>query len=194
MSIRKVLSYPEKSLMEKSIQVTDIDDNIRELIKDLGVILKTKIQMIQIGVRDETKIVGAIGQCGRILCCKGFMSDLKPVVIDMAKEQGLSLNPTKISGVCGRLMCCLGFENEYYKSISKIMPEENDEVTTKDGTGKIKAKYVLKEEVEVLFEDGSVKRYKAENIKIKTRAKKCDKVCAKNCNRKKQDKDKNLEG
>ena len=155
--------------------------DFRELIKELGIVLKTKIQMVQIGVRDETKIVGAIGQCGRILCCKNFMNDLKPVVIDMAKEQGLSLNPQKISGVCGRLICCLGFENDYYKQISKIMPDENDEVITKDGTGKVKAKYVLKEEVEVLFDDGSIKRYKASDIKIKTRAPKCDKDCGKHC-------------
>ena len=160
--------------------------DFRELIKELGVILKTKIQMVQIGVRDETKIVGAIGQCGRILCCKNFMNDLKPVVIDMAKEQGLSLNPQKISGVCGRLICCLGFENDYYKEISKIMPDENDEVITKDGIGKVKAKYVLKEEVEVLFEDGTVKRYKASDLKIKTRAPKCDKDCGKHCRKPKE--------
>jgi cell fate regulator YaaT (PSP1 superfamily) len=162
--------------------------DFRELIKELGLILKTKIQMVQIGVRDETKIVGAIGQCGRILCCKNFMNDLKPVVIDMAKEQGLSLNPTKISGVCGRLICCLGFENDYYKEISKIMPDENDEVLTPDGLGKVKAKYVLKEEVEVLFEDGSIKRYKANILKIKHRAPKCEKDCGKHCSKKPKEK------
>ena len=109
----------------------------------------------------------------------------------MAKDQALSLNPTKISGVCGRLICCLGFENEYYKEIAKIMPDENDEVITKDGVGKVKAKYVLKEEVDVLFEEGTIKRYKASDLKIKTRANKCEKDCGKHCKKGKDKKDKN---
>jgi cell fate regulator YaaT (PSP1 superfamily) len=143
--------------------------DFRELLKDLTQILKSKIQMVQIGVRDETKIKGNLGQCGCVVCCKRFIKSFNPVVIDMAKEQGLSLNPTKISGICGRLICCLGFEDNFYKNIINKMPDIEESVYTKDGEGKVKSRNFLKEEVEVLFEDGSVKTFSLEKIKLKNK-------------------------
>ena len=155
--------------------------DFRELIKDLTSAIKNKVQMVQIGVRDETKILGAVGHCGRVLCCKDFLTNFNPVVIDMAKEQDLSLNPTKISGVCGRLICCLSYEHEYYKEMSGVMPNVNDEVTTKDGTGRVKSRSILKQEVDVIFEGGLIQKYKADTVQIKTRAVKhrCSKSCKK---------------
>ncbi|MDR0677034.1 MAG: stage 0 sporulation protein [Elusimicrobiota bacterium] len=143
--------------------------DFRELLKDLSQVFKAKIQMVQIGVRDEIKVKGNLGQCGRVVCCKKFLKDFKPVFIDMAKEQGLSLNPTKISGACGRLICCLGFESEFYKNLLHKMPYLGDEVATNNGVGKVKSRNVLKEEVEVLFEDGTIGFYKIDNLTIKTK-------------------------
>ncbi|MFH1715018.1 MAG: regulatory iron-sulfur-containing complex subunit RicT [Elusimicrobiota bacterium] len=141
--------------------------DFRELIKDLGHTLKTKIQMVQIGVRDEAKMLGGYGACGRELCCAKFLKDFKPVVIDMAKEQGISLNPSKISGCCGRLMCCLSYENAFYKQMIKKMPKPGTKINTKDGTGIVKSVNIFKEEIEVIFDDGSVKIYKIDELKDK---------------------------
>ena len=111
--------------------------DFRELVKDLAGIFRTRIELRQIGVRDETKIIGGIGICGRTLCCNAYLHDFAPVSIKMAKEQNLSLNPTKISGTCGRLMCCLNFEDKTYKELRKGMPKDNERVETPDGLAKV---------------------------------------------------------
>ncbi|MFC1512604.1 stage 0 sporulation family protein [bacterium] len=139
--------------------------DFRELIKDLGHELKTKIQMMQIGVRDEAKMLGGYGPCGRPVCCSLFLKEFKSVSIEAAKDQNLSLNPAKISGVCGRLMCCLSYEHPFYCQICKKMPKIGTKVQTPDGIGLIKNIAILKEEIEVIFDDGSAKKYKLEQIK-----------------------------
>ena len=123
--------------------------DFRELIKDLGHILKTRIQMVQIGVRDESKMIGGLGTCGRRLCCQGFLKDFSSVTIDMAKEQDLSLNTSKLSGLCGRLMCCLAFEHDYYKECKKRMPAVGSKVKTPSGQGTVVSMNCIKEEVTV---------------------------------------------
>jgi len=121
--------------------------DFRELVKDLAGILKTRIELHQIGVRDEAKLLGGLGSCGRPICCGTFLSDFQPVSIKMAKEQNLSLNPTKISGQCGRLMCCLKYEQEYYESVLKRVPRIGREVITPDGPGIVIDINVLREKV-----------------------------------------------
>lgn len=111
--------------------------DFRELVKDLAAIFRTRIELRQIGVRDEAKILGGIGPCGRQLCCSTFLGDFIPVSIKMAKDQGLSLNPVKISGLCGRLMCCLKYENDEYELAKKELPDYGKEVVTPDGKGKV---------------------------------------------------------
>jgi cell fate regulator YaaT (PSP1 superfamily) len=111
--------------------------DFRELVKDLASIFRTRIELRQIGVRDEAKMIGGLGPCGRPLCCKSFLGEFEPVSIKMAKEQNLSLNPTKISGICGRLMCCLKYEQGYYEEIRKRMPRVNSEVITPQGPGTV---------------------------------------------------------
>ena len=130
--------------------------DFRELVKDLASVFKTRIELRQIGVRDETKVVGGIGICGRALCCHTYLSEFIPVSMKMAKEQNLSLNPTKISGVCGRLMCCLAYENEYYASVYKKMPKQGGTVGTPEGKGIVVSENMLKQEVRVKIEkDGT---------------------------------------
>ena len=120
--------------------------DFRELVKDLAGVFKTRIELRQIGVRDETKILGGIGICGRQLCCHGHLSEFVPVSIKMAKEQNLSLNPAKISGVCGRLMCCLKHEEETYEDLNRRLPNPGDFVTTDDGMkGEVSAVNVLRQ-------------------------------------------------
>ncbi|WP_048601145.1 PSP1 domain-containing protein [Rubeoparvulum massiliense] len=111
--------------------------DFRELVKDLAAVFRTRIELRQIGVRDEAKLLGGIGPCGRILCCSSFLGDFEPVSIKMAKDQNLSLNPTKISGLCGRLMCCLKYENDYYEETRALLPDIGAEVLTPDGKGKV---------------------------------------------------------
>ncbi|MGO2083335.1 PSP1 domain-containing protein [Vagococcus sp.] len=123
--------------------------DFRELVKDLASIYKTRIELKQIGVRDEAKILGGIGPCGRPLCCSTFLGDFVPVSIKMAKEQSLSLNPSKISGLCGRLMCCLNYENDEYERIRKIMPDYGQRVMTPDGQGKVIGLNILDEIVKI---------------------------------------------
>ncbi len=123
--------------------------DFRELIKDLGHILKTRIQMVQIGVRDEAKMIGGIGTCGRCLCCMGFLKEFSSVTIDMAKEQDLSLNTSKLSGLCGRLMCCLAYEHDNYKQCKKKLPHYGTKVHTPEGQGTVVGVNCLKEEVTV---------------------------------------------
>ncbi|MDT2780485.1 stage 0 sporulation family protein [Vagococcus fluvialis] len=123
--------------------------DFRELVKDLASIFKTRIELRQIGVRDEAKLLGGIGPCGRPLCCSTFLGDFAAVSIKMAKEQGLSLNPTKISGVCGRLMCCLNYENDEYERVRKLMPDFGQTVETPDGPGRVIGLNVLSEVVKI---------------------------------------------
>ena len=142
--------------------------DFRELVKDLASVFKTRIELRQIGVRDETKVVGGIGICGRALCCHTYLSEFAPVSIKMAKEQNLSLNPTKISGVCGRLMCCLKNEEEAYEEANSKLPNLGDFVTTNDGLkGEVQSVNVLKQIVRVIVRD-----YKVDDLKFKPRKKK----------------------
>ena len=147
--------------------------DFRELVKDLAGVFKTRIELRQIGVRDETKIIGGYGICGRQLCCHSYLSEFVPVSIRMAKEQNLSLNPTKISGVCGRLMCCLKNEEETYRYLNKKLPRQGDIVTVPDGTsGEVESVNVLRQLVKVLIEVGDEKElreYPAEELKFKQR-------------------------
>lgn len=132
--------------------------DFRELVKDLAGIFHTRIELRQIGVRDETKLLGGIGICGRPFCCKTFLTEFAPVSIKMAKEQRLSLNPNKISGVCGRLMCCLKNEEETYEYLNRKLPNRGETVTTHDGReGTVYAINVLKQIVTVLFEENDEK-------------------------------------
>lgn len=132
--------------------------DFRELVKDLAGVFKTRIELRQIGVRDETKILGGIGICGRPLCCHSYLSDFVPVSIKMAKEQNLSLNPTKISGVCGRLMCCLKNEEETYEELNRRLPNIGDLVTAEDGSkGVVQSVNVLRQLVKVIVEEGDEK-------------------------------------
>jgi cell fate regulator YaaT (PSP1 superfamily) len=123
--------------------------DFRELVKDLASVFKTRIELRQIGVRDESKMMGGLGVCGRLLCCHSFLTEFEPVSIKMAKEQGISLNPTKISGTCGRLMCCLRFEQEAYAEIVAKAPREGAIVQTPEGQGVVTGVSILKEQVKV---------------------------------------------
>lgn len=149
--------------------------DFRELVKDLAQVFKLRIELRQIGVRDETKILGGFGCCGRPFCCSTFLSDFKPVSIKMVKEQGISLNPTKISGACGRLMCCLANEEEVYEALNKNMPTIGDKVRTKDGLqGTVISINALKQIVRLAVElqDGNkeVRDYNPQDLKFKKRA------------------------
>ena len=150
--------------------------DFRELVKDLAAVFKTRIELRQIGVRDETKILGGIGICGRPLCCHTHLSEFIPVSIKMAKEQNLSLNPTKISGVCGRLMCCLKHEEETYEELNRRLPNVGDPVTTKDGQkGEVHSINILRQLVKVIVENGDEKEiheYPVDELRFKRRNKK----------------------
>ncbi len=150
--------------------------DFRELVKDLAAVFKTRIELRQIGVRDETKILGGIGICGRPLCCHTHLSEFIPVSIKMAKEQNLSLNPTKISGVCGRLMCCLKHEEETYEELNKRLPNVGDQVTTKDGQrGEVASINILRQLVKVIVENGDekeIQEYPVEELRFKKKFKK----------------------
>ena len=147
--------------------------DFRELVKDLAAVFRTRIELRQIGVRDETKIMGGIGICGRPLCCHTYLSEFAPVSIKMAKEQNLSLNPTKISGVCGRLMCCLKNEEETYEYLNSRLPNIGDYVTTDDGLkGEVTSVSVLRQTVKVVVEiddEKEIRDYKVEQLKFKPR-------------------------
>lgn len=147
--------------------------DFRELVKDLAAVFKTRIELRQIGVRDETKVRGGYSICGRPLCCSTYLTDFVPVSIKMAKEQNLSLNPTKISGVCGRLMCCLKNEEETYEELNSRLPVVGDTVTTNDGLkGEVQNVSVLRQLVKVVVEvndEKEIREYKAEELKFKRR-------------------------
>ena len=150
--------------------------DFRELVKDLASVFHTRIELRQIGVRDETKILGGLGICGRELCCKTYLTEFAPVSIKMAKEQNLSLNPTKISGVCGRLMCCLKNEEETYEYLNKTTPKRGDIIATASGeTGEIIDVNVLRQTLRVLFEDGDnkeVREYDVSEVTVRGHKKK----------------------
>ncbi|MCM8800619.1 MAG: stage 0 sporulation family protein [Candidatus Omnitrophica bacterium] len=129
--------------------------DFRNLVKDLAKVFKARIELRQIGVRDEAKLFGGFGSCGRALCCTTFLKDFEPVTIKMAKEEGLPLNPPKLSGVCGRLMCCLSFEYETYKILSKGLPREGERINTAQGRGKVISVDVFKRMVTVELEGGA---------------------------------------
>ena len=142
--------------------------DFRELVKDLASVFKTRIELRQIGVRDETKIIGGYGICGRPLCCHSYLSDFVPVSIKMAKEQSLSLNPTKISGVCGRLMCCLKNEEDVYEELNRKMPGIGDFCTARDGlSGEVSSVNILRQTVKILVnvdDEKEVHEYKLEEL------------------------------
>ena len=140
--------------------------DFRELVKDLATIFKTRIELRQIGVRDEAKMLGGLGPCGRPMCCSSFLGDFASVSIKMAKEQNLSLNPTKISGICGRLMCCLNYEQSTYEDIRKRMPKVGSIVKTSEGTGEVFSNNIVKESVKVKLKKGEEEIL--EEIKIDT--------------------------
>ena len=153
--------------------------DFRELVKDLASVFRTRIELRQIGVRDETKIRGGIGICGRPLCCHTYLSEFAPVSIKMAKEQNLSLNPTKISGVCGRLMCCLTNEEETYEELNSHLPANGDHVTTPEGLrGDVQSVNVLRQLVKVVVtldnDEKEIREYPAAELKFKPRSKKKD--------------------
>ncbi len=152
--------------------------DFRELVKDLAAIFKTRIELRQIGVRDETKVVGGIGMCGRPLCCNTHLSDFIPVSIKMAKEQNLSLNPTKISGVCGRLMCCLKHEQDTYEELNNRLPNLGDFVTTDDNLkGEVQSVSVLRQKVKVIVnvnDEKEIREYKVEQLRFKPKKRRDD--------------------
>lgn len=148
--------------------------DFRSLVKDLASVFKMRIELRQIGVRDEAKMLGGLGPCGRPICCGAFLDEFQPVSIKMAKEQNLSLNPAKISGTCGRLMCCLNNEEEAYEYLNSKLPNVGDHVTTKDGLeGEVHSVSVLKQIVKIIFTDANGDReardYKAEDLIFKAR-------------------------
>ena len=150
--------------------------DFRELVKDLASVFKTRIELRQVGVRDETKMLGGIGICGRPLCCNTYLSEFIPVSIKMAKEQSLSLNPTKISGICGRLMCCLKNEQEAYEELNSNLPDIGEKVKTFDGfKGDVVSVNVLRQKVKIVVEvddEREIKEYAIDELKFKPKKKK----------------------
>ena len=150
--------------------------DFRELVKDLASVFKTRIELRQVGVRDETKMLGGIGICGRPLCCNTYLSEFIPVSIKMAKEQNLSLNPTKISGICGRLMCCLKNEQEAYGHLNSNLPSIGDVVKTFDGfKGEVTSVNVLRQKVKIIIEQNDereIREYSVDELKFRPKKKK----------------------
>lgn len=154
--------------------ISDSRIDFRDLVKELAATFKTRIELRQVGIRDQAKIVGGLGICGRALCCASCMGDFQPVSIKMAKEQGLTLNPTKISGTCGRLMCCLKYEQEAYEAAMKVVPAVGAYVETADGKGVVVANSLLRETVQVKIgddENTDIKTFAAADVKVSKRKK-----------------------
>jgi cell fate regulator YaaT (PSP1 superfamily) len=146
--------------------------DFRDLVRDLAAIFRTRIELRQVYERDETKICGALAPCGRICCCANHLGDYQKVSIKMAKMQGLSLNPAKISGICGRLMCCLGYENEYYKKMFSEMPKVNSTAVTPDGEGIVEANDILRLKCKIKLKRGEgfdIRSYDLKDIRSKDR-------------------------
>lgn len=154
--------------------------DFRELVRELASVFKTRIELRQIGVRDEAKSLGGLGCCGRPLCCASWLGDFQSVSIKMAKDQNLSLNPTKISGICGRLFCCLNYEHKTYEEMIAILPNVGSIVKTPDGKGKVVDVFVLTEELRVLIEapgdSGTSKRYKLKDVEVLRYARRSDRI------------------
>ena len=165
--------------------------DFRELVKDLAGIFHTRIELRQIGVRDESKMIGGLGICGQPFCCSRFLKDFQPVSIKMAKEQNLSLNPTKISGVCGRLMCCLKNEQETYEYLNSKLPNVGEKLKTKDGVvGEVQRVDVLRQKVKLIVEDENgdkeIQEYKIDDLLMRKKKPQGCQGCSKGCNNKNQ--------
>lgn len=162
----------EYTLDQEKIIINYTSDNrvdFRDIVKSLATKLKSRIEMHQIGTRDQVQYIGAMGICGRVCCCKSHLNDFDKVGIKMAKHQGLSLNPTKLNGMCGKLLCCLKYEDDFYAEVLSRMPKQGQRVATPDGEGETKSLDVLHEMVEVIFKRGDeveVKTYSLEDIKF----------------------------
>lgn len=167
----------DTSFDEQKININFTSENrvdFRELVKELGSKFKARIELRQIGARDEVKVMGGLGPCGKVCCCREFLNDFEHVSIKMPKVQGLSLNPTKISGLCGRLMCCLGYENAHYSETFKLMPRIDSEVETPDGKGVVVYNNLLKRLVQVRIgakddPTSQIVEFPLEKIKIKAK-------------------------
>ncbi len=153
--------------------------DFRELVKDLAAIFKTRIELRQIGVRDEAKSIGGLGPCGRSLCCSSWLGDFQPVSIKMAKDQSLSLNPTKISGICGRLFCCLKYEHDVYVEAIEKVPPVGAIVKVDGNKGKVIETNPLLEQAKIEFNDKTIKICMKDEIKVLQAPKKCDGCCGK---------------
>ncbi len=166
MSLSRVVHQPH---MNKTIFFFTAEGRVdfRQLIRDLASSLRHRIEMKQVGVRDEAKVIGGFGICGETLCCSSWLPDFTPVTIKMAKNQGLALNPSKISGVCGRLMCCLQYEHDNYKEMVKGLPRVNSQIQTPDGPGKVLKNEILAQRVMVRLDDESIMTYAKEELKVK---------------------------
>ncbi len=163
MSLSRVVHQPH---MNKTIFFFTAEGRVdfRQLIRDLASNLRHRIEMKQVGVRDEAKVIGGYGVCGETLCCSTWLPDFTPVTIKMAKNQGMALNPSKISGVCGRLMCCLQYEHDNYKALIKNLPKVNSHVQTPDGPGRVLKNEILEQRVVVLLEDESIMTYRLDDL------------------------------
>ena len=164
MNLSRVVYQPQ---MNKTIFFFTAEGRVdfRQLIRDLASNLRHRIEMKQVGVRDEAKAIGGFGICGETLCCSSWLPNFTPVTIKMAKTQGLALNPSKISGVCGRLMCCLQYEYENYKEMGKNLPKANSDIHTPDGPGKVLKNEILEQKVVVRLNDESIMTYHQEELK-----------------------------
>ena len=165
--------------------------DFRDLVKDLASVFHMRIELRQIGVRDEAKMLGGLGACGRPICCGAFLADFQPVSIKMAKEQNLSLNPTKISGVCGRLMCCLKNEQETYEYLNSKLPNVGEKLKTKDGVvGEVQRVDVLRQKVKLIVEDENgdkeIQEYKIDDLLMRKKKPQGCQGCSKGCNNKNQ--------
>ncbi len=158
MNLSRVVHQPH---MNKTIFFFTAEGRVdfRQLIRDLASNLRHRIEMKQVGVRDEAKVIGGYGVCGETLCCSTWLPEFTPVTIKMAKNQGIALNPSKISGVCGRLMCCLQYEHDNYKALIKNLPRVNSHIQTPDGPGRVLKNEILEQRVVVLLEDESIMTY-----------------------------------
>ena len=164
MNLSRVVHQPH---MNKTIFFFTAEGRVdfRQLIRDLASNLRHRIELKQVGVRDEAKVIGGIGICGETLCCSSWLPDFTPVTIKMAKTQNLALNPSKISGVCGRLMCCLQYEYENYKEMTKGLPRTNSNIQTPDGPGKVLKNQILEQKIIVRLDDESIMTYRKEEVK-----------------------------
>ena len=167
MNLSRVVHQPH---MNKTIFFFTAEGRVdfRQLIRDLASNLRHRIEMKQVGVRDEAKVIGGFGICGETLCCSSWLPSFTPVTIKMAKNQGLPLNPSKISGVCGRLMCCLQYEHDNYKEMIKGLPKPGSQIQTPGGPGKILKNEILEQKVVVFLEDGSLMTYHKDELTTKS--------------------------